>query len=692
MKALRSLLDQAIALHQQGEFEQAESAYRQVLEKNPRDASALHLLGLLCAGKGDMAQAEAMVRSAVAIDERYAEAHNNLGKLLCQQGRHDEAIACHRRSLALREDAETYYSLGLTLQAKGDLAAALQAYVDALERRSHYPEVLNNLGNVLRDLGQTTEAEACLRQALAQRPDMASTHYNLARLLQQQGGRAAEALSEYDACLSLMPRLAEAAYNRALLLYDNRQLDAAVDAYRQLLEWAPGYTEAWNNLAKALRERGQAGEAAVAYQRALAQAPDDAEVFSNYLFLQQHLPGADGLALLDAHRAYAARFEAAAPAPPAHGNSREADRVLRVGLVSADFCAHPLANFLEPVLARHDRSQVELICLSNSPQQDETTLRLRALADGWQLLHGLSDHGAAELVRSLSIDILIDLSGHTAGNRLGLFILKPAPLQLTWLGYIGTTGLRAIDARITDALADPPGLAEAWHSEALLRMPHSQWCYRPHAEAPPVSAPPFAAKGFVTFASFNNVAKLSDELLDLWGCLLAELPSARLLVAGAPPGVARQRMVDRLAGQGVSASRLDFRERTSVGAYLGLFGEADIALDAFPYQGGTTTCDALWMGVPVLSLTGQRSVARSGVSLLGTVGLQDWVLDTPQAFLAQARKWAGNAPDLGSLRLDLRARIKNSPLMDETGFVRDWEALLRKAWRAWCKPCRCEPW
>lgn len=580
------------------------------------------------------------------------------------------------------EDATAQFMLAQAAQERGARAEALSAYADALTLRPEYPEALNNLGNLLRQMGHGTEAEATLRQALAQSPRYAVAHYNLGLLLHEQG-RGEEALAAYGAALACDARLEQAAYNCAALLHDLGRLDESVSAYRALLNWAKGHAHAWNNLGQALRERGEAGSAAAAFERALGLAPEDAEIYSNLLFALQHLGQGDGVSLLAAHRGYAARFERGG-APRRHENLPDPERPLRIGLVSADFRAHPLANFIEPLLEAHDRLRYALVCFSNCPLEDGTTARLRAQADRWQVIAGVDDERAAALVEALAIDILVDLSGHTAGNRLGLFLRKPAPLQLTWLGYLGTTGLAAIDYRISDGPADPAGIAEAWHSEALLRLPGSQWCYRPNVDSPAVSPLPAMKNGYLTFGSFNSVAKLSDELLARWQQLLADLPGTRLVVAAAPQGGARQRILDRLARGGVAAERISFRGRASIRDYLALYGEVDIALDSHPYAGGTTTCDALWMGVPVISLAGSRSAARSGASLLAAVGLDDWLADSPREYLGIAAKWLDNIPDLAALRGGLRASIETSPLMDAKAHARDWQALVRAAWRDWC--------
>lgn len=554
-------------------------------------------------------------------------------------------------------------------------AARVQACAEAVERAPDSAQAWNDLGNATLDLGHPGEAEQCFRHAIELAPAMAEARYNLGRLM-HLGGRLPEALAGYEQALALAPRLAPAAYNRAILLAAIGRADDSAAAYRDLLSWAPDHADAWNNLGKALREQGLAEAAVAAFNRAADAAPADAEIASNRLFALLHAESTDSASLRAAQAAYGRLY--AAPARR-HGNRPDPERRLRIGFVSPDLREHPVGRFVEPLFDRLDPARAEVFCYPTAACDDDLARRLRAVAAGWRPLSGVGSREAAAVIGADGIDVLVDLAGHTAGNRLDVFAEKPAPVQLGWLGYLGGTGLAAIDGRLTDAFCDPPGIAEAWQIEALWRLPRCQWCYRPPAVTPtPLGR--LAGDG-VVFGSFNNVAKLSDGLLAAWGRLLRRLPESRLLVAGAPEGEARRRIAEALA---VAESRLVFAPRCAPADYFALYRQVDIALDSHPYAGGTTTCDALWMGVPVVAWAGGRPCARSGASLLAAVGLADWVAATADEYVALAANWARNPAELSALKAGLRARMQQSPLMDEADFARAWLAVVRSAWQHWC--------
>ena len=368
--------------------------------------------------------------------------------------------------------------------------------------------------------------------------------------------------------------------------------------------------------------------------------------------------------------------------------SREPDGVpprrLRLGYVSPDFVHHAVSYFFEPVLTARDPAAFEVFCYSDAPVADAVTQRLRAASDGWRDIAGLSDERVAELVRADRIDILVDLAGHTARNRLLVFARKPAPVQVTWLGYPNTTGLAAIDFRLTEAVSDPLGLTEAWHSEELVRLPGTFSCYAPPPESPPVNALPALAAGQVTFGCFNNLAKVTPPALALWARVLREVAGSRLFLKS--PGLADLETVARLreefALHGIPADRLEFSgAELSVAAHLSLYHRVDVALDTFPYNGTTTTCEALWMGVPVVTLAGATHVSRVGASLLTHLGAPEWIGDAPEAYVARCRGLAADLPRLAVLRSGLRERMRGSPLCDAAGFTRGLEDALRAIWR-----------
>ena len=571
---------------------------------------------------------------------------------------------------------EQLFARALHAQESGDLPAAAGIYAQILEK---WPgaQAANNLGNVMLSMGHVNEARACFTQALALNPAMLEARYNLARV-DQMTGRLEAAEAGYAEVLSGC-RLEQAAYNRAIVLRDMGKLDEAAVAYEALLTWAPNHANAWNNLGKARREQGDVAGAVAAFDNAVRYAQEDAEIASNRLFCLLHDEMTDAEALFSAQRVFAERFEAPLRAHwRGFENDKDVLRPLRVGFVSGDLRDHPVGRFLLPLLEHLDPAQMTAVAFSNAPVEDVVSERMKACVSEWHTIFGVDDGTVSEFVRQRQIDILIDLSGHTAGNRLGVFARKPAPVQAAWLGYLGSTGLRAMDWRITDAACDSPWM-DQWHTERLARMPYSQWCYRPPRDVP---LPEMRLSSEIRLGAFVGAAKISESALTLWGRLLADLPFARLLLVGVPPGQARQRIATRFSASGVR-ERFSFLDRMPIEDYLRQMGQVDIMLDSFPYAGGTTSCDVLWMGVPVVSLAGSRSSSRSGASLLPLVGLADWVASNTEEYAGIVRRWA-NAPDeLRQLRTGLRGRMEKSPLMDETGFARDWMAMIRTLWQDW---------
>jgi len=400
------------------------------------------------------------------------------------------------------------------------------------------------------------------------------------------------------------------------------------------------------------------------------------------LFTLGWCPGIDGEEILAEHRRWGALYadhltDQAAP----HENLAEPDKVLRIGYFAAEFTV----CFVEPFIAHRDRSRFQVIFYKNGAYMDEDTLRLRQMADGWRQVESMSDAEAAELVRRDEIDILVDLAGHTIGNRLFMFARKPAPVQASYLGYLNTSGMKAIDYRISDSRADPPGVAERYHSERLVRLPHSLWCYRPPAAMPALGPLPALTRGQLTFGSFNHFSKVNEQVRRLWAQLLLAVPNSRLVALGVPAGENSDALRKAFVAQGVAADRIEVHGMLPYAQYLRMYQETDIALDSFPYNGGTTTCDALWMGVPVVALAGQYGAARSGVSLLSVLGLNHLIAATPEHYLAIAQQLAADPAQLSTLRATMRERMRNSPLMDAPGFSRALESAYREMWRSWCR-------
>lgn len=635
-------------------------------------------------------------RDALRIAPGYAKAHLNLGIALEALGDAPGAIASHRAALA-NDAAEPFaaYNLGRLLYLRGDLDEAERRLREALRSRPAFPEARVVLAALLQAQGKDAPARAELEAALRERPDYFEAKHALAelhaRLSGAHAGRGdlAGAARELEALLALRPDWADALYNYGSVLQRMMRSADAEAALRRALAADPAHGPACRMLGGVLREQCQTDAALELYRAARQHRPEDFELASAELYT---LIGSDRItedALFAAHAALGAAIERAHPPrfePLA--NPRQPERRLRIGYLSADFRYHVVALFLQPVLERRDRAAFEVYCYSTADSADEYTRRLAAQADVWRECARATPAQLAERINADRIDILVDLAGHSGSPQLRVFAQRPAPLQATWLGYLATTGLERMHYRITDRVADPPGLTERHHSETLVRLPHSQWCYRPFiqadASADAASAPPCARNGFITFGSFNQAAKISPRTRRLWAQLLGRLPGARLLVAGIPPGRAQDDLRRDLAQAGVAGDRLTIRPYVSLQDYFRLFDTVDIALDTLPYSGGTTTCDALWMGVPVITLAGQRSTSRSAASLLTAVGLPEWIASSAEDYVGKALAFAADREGLARLRASLRQRMRASPLMDEAAFARDLEAAYRKMWRDWC--------
>jgi len=585
----------------------------------------------------------------LALKPDLVEAHHNLGLVLRALGRMEDAAASFRAAVALRPSlVEAHVSLGLILEAKGDLTGAAAALGRAANLRPGHAPAHYNLGVVLGRLDRAEEAISAYQRAVALEPDFADAHTNLANLLQRYG-----------------------------------RLEAAEAGYRRVVALRSDSTDAHMNLAKALQGQGRLAEAMASFEAVLRLRPDHAEARDAWLCGLSYRPDVSPETLLAEHRRAAERL-GAAPAP-IRAQGPDPQRRLRVGYVSGDFHSHPVGHFLAPVLGAHDRARVEVFCYSNGERIDDTTGRLRAAADHWREIAGSSDEAVASQVAEDRIDILVDLSGRTPGNRLGLFARRPAPVQASWLGYAATTGLASIDYLLMDS-ATAPAEAEAWCSEALVQLPFGRFCYGPPADAPAPVPPPSIARGQVTFGSFNNLAKIGPEVAALWASVLAAIPGSRLVLKWtslADSGV-RGRIAGMFAAAGVPSDALELRGFSPHADMLAEYGDIDIALDPFPFGGGLTSCEALWMGVPVVTRPLDRFASRQTLGFLAAVGLADLAATSAGDYVGIAAVLARDGDRRAELRATLRGRMATSPLCDAAIFTPTLEAAYREMWRRWC--------
>ena len=600
---------------------------------------------------GRFGDAEAGYRRLLALQPGRADVLFNLAAALHQQGRLEEAAAAWRDTVRLAPGlAQAHYNLGTALDALRRPDEAAAAYRAAIAADATLAEAHSNLGNILSAQGRLDDAIACFRRALALAPERPGLHYNLANALNDRGA-----------------------------------LEQAADAYRAAIALKPDHADARANLAIVLMNQGRIGDADAEFRRALGIAPDNTDIRSNWLFCLNYETDVSAEDVFAAHRDWETHLPAASPT--VHANDRTPTRRLKVGYVSPDMRMHSVAYFVEPLLQAHDRQAVEVTCYADVAKPDRVTARLETLADRWVSTVGMSDDALAARVKADAIDILVDCAGHTAHNRLRVFARKPAPVQASWLGYPNSTGLGAIDYRVVDAVTDPPGAADALASEDLVRLAGGFLCYGGADDAPAPAPPPCLSAGSVTFGSFNNPAKLSAVTLDAWAALLKRLPDARLLLKGKPFADAATRDLyrERLAARGIAPKRVELIGWTPGSAHhLKLYERVDIALDPFPYNGTTTTCEALWMGVPVVTLKGDRHGGRVGASLLTRIGAEEWIAETTESYIECAAQLAADPSHLQALRRTLRARVAGSPLCDRAAFARAMETAYREMWRAWC--------
>jgi protein O-GlcNAc transferase len=636
-------------------------------------------------GQGRLKPAREQCERHLARHPDDVQGHYLLGGIAFAEKRYDDAIAAFHKAIGLGlVTGEMRFNLGEALRAAGRFPEAAEIFQALLAEDDSRGAAHDRLAQTLAALGQLDRALYHFAQAAVHAPSAAAAH-NAATALQKLE-RPAEAEQWYRQAIEIDPTYAPAYDNLGTLLQLGGRLDEAARLHEQAIALDPSRAGARVNLANALMAEGRIAGALATLRWAMMMRPDDPVAHQNLLMGMNYDETASAAALAAESRRWAERF-GSGPASPSHANDRTVDRPLRVGMVSADFRRHSVSYFLEPALAGLDGDRLATVLYSDVTRPDAVTERLRALAGDWRDLAGLSDEALAEQVRQDKIDILVDLSGHTAGNRLLALARRPAPVQVSWLGYPATTGLAAIGWRLTDAAADPQGLSEALHSERLYRLP-GFLCYRPDEDAPEVAPLPALTNGFVTFGSFNALAKLAERDIGLMAAILKKVEGSKLLLKARPladPGV-RKRLVERFGRQGIGAERLELIGRAeSIGEHLGLYGRIDLALDPVHYNGTTTTCEALWMGVPVVTRAGDRHAARVGASLLARAGLTEDIAGGDNAYVARAAALAADPKALAERRAGLRAKLAASPLLDGPAFARDLEAACRFIWRDWCQ-------
>jgi predicted O-linked N-acetylglucosamine transferase (SPINDLY family) len=600
---------------------------------------------------GQIQQAEQFFRQVLGHDPKLAGAIEDLAELLYQTGRLADAEQLLRR-----------------------------AVTDAPDNASH----CNNLGNVLAGMKRLDEAAAAYRQAIRLDPHNIDAHFNLGNLL-LASGRGADAVDHFRIVADADPSaLAWDKLGLSLRMAD--RLDDAADACRRAVQIDPQNPVFHNNLANMLKDQGLVDDAIAGFRRAVQLKPDYVKAHSNLVYTLHYSPSVTPAQALAENIEWARRHaDPLTTRAAAHRNCRDAARRLRVGYVSPNFRSSALSMLLEPILQNHDRHAFEIFCYSDCDRPDDTTARIRSLAHAWRESSQLSDGALAEMIRTDAIDVLVDLSLHMANNRMLVFARRPAPVQISYLAYPASGGMRAIDYLLTDPHLDPPGQCEHCYVERLHRLPHTYWCYPDQPDSPTVGPLPARSSGHITFGTLNNICKTNPPVAGLWAQVLSRVPGSRLavLVAGGAQG--SPTLLGMLRHAGIDPARIDVFARCPRRQYLDLFNRIDISLDTLPYNGHTTSLDSLWMGVPVVTVAGSCGVTRGGVSVLNNVGLPELIAQTPDQYIDIAVRLCGDLPGLEALRAGLRQRMRSSPLMDAPAAARGVEQAYRTIWSRWCE-------
>ena len=678
----------ALQLHRVGRPRKAAEIYDLILQVERNNADALHLKGVTARQIGDHDAAVSLISRAIGLNPNVGMYHYNLGETYRVMNRLNKAVVECKQAVALQPDfPEAHFSLGRALRGQGKLDEAIAHFERVLLHRPDYADAHVNLGEALTRQGKFDQAIAHYERALALKPDSVEAHINMGITFAVRQVFD-QAIVHYERALALKPDSVEAYNSLGNVFSKQDKWEQAIAHYERALALKPDSPLAHNNLASALTYQRKFDQAIAHYERAVTLDPRQPQFYSNLLQTLNYVPGYDAAALFAAHRTYASQYEEPlARFVMPHSNDRSPGRRLKIGYVSTNFRQHSIAHFIEPVLEHCDHGQFEVICYSNSAAGDIVTDRIRSCADAWRLIMGLSDEQAVQQIREDRIDILVDLDGHCGMNRLPVFARKPAPIQVAWIGYPNTTGLSAMDYRITDAYADPVGSTDYLHSEKLLRLPDCFSCYRPPQDCPDVGDLPAQNRGYVTFGSFNALVKTSAEVMALWARLMRAVPASRLALKSKclEEPSSQEEVKDFFSAHGIARERLMLLGHSpSQTSHMEHYNRIDIGLDPFPYNGTTTTCDALWMGVPVVTLAGKTHVSRVGVSQMNTLGLPELIAGNPEEYISIAVRLAGDLDALSGLRRGLRLRMKASPLTDAPRLTRNLEHAYRDIWQRWC--------
>ncbi|XP_006659697.1 probable UDP-N-acetylglucosamine--peptide N-acetylglucosaminyltransferase SPINDLY [Oryza brachyantha] len=722
----------------EGHLVEAAEAYQKARSADPSYKPAAEFLAIVLTDLGTSLKLAGNTEDgiqkyceALEVDSHYAPAYYNLGVVYSEMMQFDLALTCYEKAALERPlYAEAYCNMGVIYKNRGELEAAIACYERCLTISPNFEIAKNNMAIALTDLGTKVKIEGDINQGVAYYKKALFYNWHYADAMYNLGVAYGEMLNFemaivfYELALHFNPRCAEACNNLGVIYKDRDNLDKAVECYQMALSIKPNfsqslnnlgvvytvqgkmdaastmiqkailanptYAEAYNNLGVLYRDAGSITLAVQAYERCLHIDPDSRNAGQNRLLALNYIDEGSDDKLYQAHREWGKRFLKLYPQYTTWDNSKVADRPLVIGYVSPDYFTHSVSYFIEAPLTHHDYSNYKVVVYSGVVKADAKTLRFKdkVLKKGglWRDIYGIDEKKVASLVREDKVDILVELTGHTANNKLGTMACRPAPIQVTWIGYPNTTGLPTIDYRITDSLADPPNTVQK-HVEELVRLPESFLCYSPSPEAGPVCPTPAILNGFITFGSFNNLAKITPKVLQVWAKILCAVPNSRLVVKCKPfcCDNIRQKFLSALQDLGLEPLRVDLLPLIHLNHdHMQAYSLMDISLDTFPYAGTTTTCESLYMGVPCVTMAGSVHAHNVGVSLLTKVGLGRLVAKSEDEYVSLALDLAADVTALQELRMSLRGLMLKSPVCDGENFTGGLESAYRNMWRRYC--------
>tara|TARA_R110001592_G_scaffold336019_1_gene621105 strand:+ start:368 stop:2482 length:2115 start_codon:yes stop_codon:yes gene_type:complete len=666
--------------YQVGNTQKAIQLYQQVIQADPKNADANHLLGVIAFQGGDLALGAQLIKKAIQAKPSMLQAYNNLGVILQEQGKLEDAHRVYLKILKMKPDyAEAHCNLGLILKDLGQTDKAISSLKRAIEINPEHVNAYNGLGVICRSRHQNHDAINFYQKVLALAPNSSEAYNNLGNALSDLE-KYDEAVNSFSKAIQLNPGYADAYSNLGKIYEKNGHLKQAQEYFIKALTIKPNNPGFVFNMGRNFSAKGEHLEAAKYYKKALKLDPNYTVVKSNLLQLMNYTNYFSREEVFQQHCDWQKNVIAALPSkrPKPRINTNIKNRRTRIAYISPDFRQHSVCYFFEPLLFNHDTESYEVFCYYNNTIEDDHTLKLKGRSEHWRDISKLSDNEVVNSIVKDGIDILVDLAGHTADNRLKVFVYRPAPIQVAWLGYPNTSGLSDMDYRLTDAQADPVGKADDFHTEKLIRLPHGFLCYQGNTSLGFKPTLPFQKNAYITFGSFNNLTKVTDEVLEVWSKILLGVPNSKLLLkySQLADQDTRDRIVTFFECLGVGSNRLELLGKIDdPNEHLALYENIDIGLDPFPYNGTTTTMEALWMGVPTITLAGDRHASRVGVSILTSVGLEKFIASDELSYIELAISLANQPVYLSEVRSSLRERTMNSDLCNASQFAHDIETV-----------------